>query len=576
MDDLKNLTIEALNSLRDEKVSALRGLDLENPTAEVIAEGEALASALDAIDAELQARQAAAEENAQKAAALRARASSFADEQPKKEGDSTGAVDNSTKGESAPIEAEETKPRLGEPNTLGEPDVIKDTEEAVKEADSKKSNGGTEAASRPTVASLARKVGRPEVPARSNDMVTITAAADVPEFSAGSRIETIDALVTAAANRMSGFAPPSGDGTREDLHKFGVASIRLPFDPDLVIDRGSDDMEVLYRAADETRLPQNSLTAAAGWCAPSETLYDLCGDETVDGLLSIPEVAVRRGGIRYTNGPDFSAIYAHSGYFSQTETQAIAGTTKPCYEIPCPAFQEVRLDVMGLCLKIPILQNVGYPELTNRWMTGSMVAHQMRVNASVITRILALSPATRTITGLGSTVFDTLEQFALVAAQTRQKYRLGSNKTLESFVPLWVKEAFRLDISRRTGVTPGAVGDNVINGYFSALKVNVQYVYGFQELPLVDDPATTGVNELTRFPATFDTVMYPAGTFIKGTADVINLSAVYDSASLSTNVYTGLFFEEGILVAKMCYDPVRLTLPVCNAGRTGAANFTCP
>jgi hypothetical protein len=71
-------------------------------------------------------------------------------------------------------------------------------------------------------------------------------------------------------------------------------------------------------------------------------------------------------------------------------------------------------------------------------------------------------------------------------------------------------------------------------------------------------------------------VLYPAGTFVVGKAPVINLSAVYDAASLQVNLYTGLFTEQGILVAEMCYDSDLVTLPVCNSGRVGAADLTCP
>jgi hypothetical protein len=78
------------------------------------------------------------------------------------------------------------------------------------------------------------------------------------------------------------------------------------------------------------------------------------------------------------------------------------------------------------------------------------------------------------------------------------------------------------------------------------------------------------------YPATYQALVYPAGTFVKGTSDVINLNAVYDAASLAANIYTALFFEEGVLVAKMCNEAALVTLPICNAGRTGTANLTCP
>jgi hypothetical protein len=59
---------------------------------------------------------------------------------------------------------------------------------------------------------------------------------------------------------------------------------------------------------------------------------------------------------------------------------------------------------------------------------------------------------------------------------------------------------------------------------------------------------------------------------VKGTTDVINLSSVYDAASLAVNTYTGLFFEEGLLVAKMCNEAMLVTLAMSSSGRTGIAN----
>ena len=69
--------------------------------------------------------------------------------------------------------------------------------------------------------------------------------------------------------------------------------------------------------------------------------------------------------------------------------------------------------------------------------------------------------------------------------------------------------------------------------------------------------------------------MYPAGTFVKGTASVITLNTVYDAASLATNTYTGLFTEQGFLVANRKFGADLLTLPVCNAGRRGALDVKC-
>ena len=60
--------------------------------------------------------------------------------------------------------------------------------------------------------------------------------------------------------------------------------------------------------------------------------------------------------------------------------------------------------------------------------------------------------------------------------------------------------------------------------------------------------------------------MYPAGTWVKGSIDVINVDAVYDSTGLEQNVYTALFVEEGILAVQRCTHTCAVNIPVCVSG----------
>jgi hypothetical protein len=526
---------ERLAQYLDEARAAFNGIaELDSPTDAQLDEAEALADHIEAIAVEQQERVAAADQRAERAASLRSR---FAEQPPEEpEAEPETAAD-----ESADDEDEEGEDRPAPPQT-----------------------SSTTARSR--VTTLARKVKRPETPQEARTKVTITAAADVPEFSTGSTIENLDSLGQAVLNRMRGFPTPNGDSSREDLHMYGVGMMHLDFNADLTIDRTTaDDMEVLYHAVDESRLPDGSLVASGGWCAPSETIYDLCAGETTEGMVSVPEVQVKRGGIRYTSGPDFGSIYTAVG-FCQTEAQAIAGTTKPCVEVACPPFVEVRLDVCGLCLKVPILTSVGYPELIQRWVSGSMIAHQHKMNARVIGAMATAAGTALAPTQIGTTAGDIRASLGIIADGLRQKYRLGMSTSFEAVVPFWVKGAIKADLALRTGVDDvSGINDADVQALFSAIGLNVQFVYDWQ-------PLTAGA---IAYPATFQALVYPAGTFVKGVSDVINLSAVYDAASLATNVYTGLFFEEGILVAKMCYEAALVTLPICNAGRTGAANLSC-
>ena len=252
-----------------------------------------------------------------------------------------------------------------------------------------------------------------------------------------------------------GLPRPPGDGKTEDLRSFGTATFNLDFPPELTIDRRDSDEamgEKLDYAANPANIPDHGALTAAGWCAPSETMYDLQDDSTSEGLLSLPEILVRRGGIKWPTNPTFADFYANPG-FVQTETQAIANTVKPCVTIPCPPFQEARLDVEGLCIKVPILTEAAYPEVVKNFVSGTMTAHAHWINANIIGRLVTAAGAARVFTGMGGTVDDSLEALILAADQRRQKYRLSMKHPMEVLVPFWCKNMYKADLRRRNGRT---------------------------------------------------------------------------------------------------------------------------
>lgn len=529
----QDVSVEDLTTQSTEKQAALAALITaagDKPTHAQVTEGRALATEIDEIESAIAEHTEAAAE--------------FAGLKDRKFG-----TEVEVEAE-AEVEVE-----------AAEDEVEEATEEVTEEV---AEVAPVETAAPKKIAQFAKKPARPAPPENPTPGMSIVASANVDGFATGQKLTSLEEIGQAAVAKMKGFAPPSGDGTTVSIEKFGVAQIRLDYADDFIIDRGTDDMTVLYNAANEKRLDGESLVAAGGWCSPSETMYDLAADESLEGILSLPEVQVKRGGIRYTTGPQFADFYAEAG-FVQTEAEAIAGTTKPCYEVDCPSFTDVRLDAVGVCIKVPILTNAAYPELVNRFTSGTLIAHEHMVNLNVINRLVTFAGAARVFAGLGSSVSDAMEALELVADQRRQTYRLPLDRTMEVAVPFWVRGIYRSDLARRTGVAAEAITDAQIAAHFAARKVNVQYVYDWQTISLTAEV----------YPTTYNVLVYPAGTFVKGVSDVINLSAVYDAASLAVNTYTGLFVEQGLLVAKMQYDADLLTLPVCNAGRTGAANFTC-
>ena len=136
----------------------------------------------------------------------------------------------------------------------------------------------------------------------------IVASANLPGFEPGTNIDMAQ-LTAAVGARFSTFPQERIPNT---YMRNPIAQIAVPFPRDLTQDDNvGRDQELLDHAGDMARLDGGSLTAAGGWCAPSETLYDLCpGLETNSGLVDIPEIQVTRGGIRTTEGPDFATLYA--------------------------------------------------------------------------------------------------------------------------------------------------------------------------------------------------------------------------------------------------------------------------
>jgi hypothetical protein len=329
-------------------------------------------------------------------------------------------------------------------------------------------------------------------------------------------------------------------------------------------------------AVDQSRLPGGALTAA-GWCAPSENFYDLCYNESRDGLLSLPEVQVTRGGMNVPVNPTFAELYSEIG-FHFTEADAIAGRwapganpgdpnvvgPKPCYEIECPEWLDYRLEGDGLCIVADLLAVRGYPEMLARVTNGALVAHDHKISAGRIARIIAGSTAVSMTTDTVGTAAPLLAAIEVQVEHYRYAQRLSRNTLLEGVFPYWVRGAIRQDLSVRLGMRDFDVTDAMIDAWFRQRGVVPQYVYDWQALD--SQSATARIT----WPATVSFLLYQAGTWVAGVDDIITLDSLYDSTMLGENKFTALFTEEAWLVAKRCVDSRVITVPVCSDGTTHA------
>lgn len=538
-EDLTGLSPADVQARLDEATEAFRALNLtEDSSDEDIANGEALTEAIAALRADQARRDAVvAEKRARLARMNEVVATDETPEEP----------------EAPPEEPEAPAEPAAEPEaeTVTPDEVLPPREPAL-------------VAARQSVRRAAVHAPSPKLP--RPDRVELLAAADVPGYSNGQTLDDLDAVCAALMSRMRGLPRQNlsrkGEAVR---HRYGAALIRKTGFGELVQDTGLDDYSLVSAASNEARLPGGNLVAAGGWCAPSETLYDLCQLETVEGILSIPEMQITRGGIRWTSGPDFSDIYSACGFF-QTEAQAIAGECKDCCTVECPAFDEIRMDLIGLCIKSPLLVEHGYPELTRRFLEGALVAHQHKINKYLIDQIVAAAGTPSVATDVGSLSL-TMSVIELNAVAMRYRYRLSLNASIEVVAPFWLKVLLRMDMGMR-GEAPRNVTDAEIDAWFSARNLSVQWVYDYQDLTL----DATGCE--APIPANATVLLYPAGTWVRGSTDIINVDAVYDSAGLESNVYTALFTEEGILAVQRCTHTCAVTIPVCVSGRTAAQDIS--
>lgn len=415
-------------------------------------------------------------------------------------------------------------------------------------------------------------------------------APDVPGMAGGQQLMTFADAALAINNRLRAYPPPSGSpakagkggkGARTAIDLRGQSYVRhggvtfnRQFPAELTIRDGNDASAVISYASKERRLPGGSLlqsaktqmaagkalTAAVGWCAPSEVIYELCDLSSLDGILDLPEIQAARGGFQLpaAGGPDFSVIWdgiGDAGDVILTEYDVETGSQKSCFLIPCPDFEDVRLDLAYVCLTGSLLQRRTYPEVVELFSQQAMKALAHKVNAAIIERIALLSGAAIVIPPDASgddAASALLSAVDLAVQDIKYKERMSRNTTLEVVLPYWTLVQIRAALARRYGVAKLDVTDRMIFDWFEIRSAMPRFVYDWQDAytGLVTGPG--GATPLTALPTTVEFLVYPAGTWTKISQEVVNLDTIYDSTLLKSNQYTAIFAEDGFNVIQTC------------------------
>lgn len=420
-----------------------------------------------------------------------------------------------------------------------------------------------------SAAEIARNAPRPGAQSAPRSVVpaVMTAAADIPGLG-GLQIEKLDDLVTAVATRAKGMGVSAGNGQPAP-----VATITRTYEH--VLGEGSTlaDIDAAFADIDRrtTRDAMESLVAAGGWCAPSEidySLYDLTGPAT--GVVDVPTVGIRRGGLRWPESLDLAQFFALSGaaasgtatnatmpwlWTEADDIEAATGETpvKSCLRPPCPDFLEERLWLLGVCVLAGNLTQDAYPEVIRHFLSLVNVAHarvmNRRHNALIDANstVLAVTP---TKGAASSAITHFLGALELIATHERLRIGMSENAVFQLDVPTWVRGLLRSDIAKRNAWDDLSVADAWFMRQLDARNIRASWVEDWQSNTGWDGGGNTMGAATTPvvWPATFYTRMYPAGHFFRGAGMTLNLGVVRDSVLNAQNDFTAAWSEEASLI----------------------------
>lgn len=449
-----------------------------------------------------------------------------------------------------------------------------------------------EAVTRRATASLSETSRMTPEPQLPTPKLSITASVDIPGVAQGNNLSSLESLGD-AFSRKARALPVSRSGSTDNGHT--VATIRNSFDH-TVDDRTSPaQVGELIRHLVRPEAAQ-ALVAGGGWCAPSELRYDFFNIACEDGMIDLPTFGVTRGGIRFPISPSLADAVGSNAFggfavslsnasvpFLWTEADDILTVTgspnKPCVRVPCPTFDEERLDCIGICLTAGNLTDDAYPEATQNTLRLLMSAHAHAVNARLIALMVANSSApisTGEFAGGGTPatakpVFQqVLSGIDLGATDYRARYGMCTDDVLEVVAPYWLRSVIRADLVWRTGVDLLSVTDAMINQFFTDRGLSVQWVNDWQ----VRGAGQFGnATPMTAWPTTVDVMIYAAGTFLHGNGMSLDLGVIRDSVLNAENDFTAAWSEECHLIARVGHESRQYRITFSVMGATTVANL---
>jgi len=382
-------------------------------------------------------------------------------------------------------------------------------------------------------------------------LMSITAGADIPGMSAGTKLQDSNAVAEAFQKRLHSLRHVHGGDGEQHI----VASFAFEHPEDRVLE--ANDPQSNTDKIQKITAPA-AITAAAGICLPLETNYEMhCDIGVTDRPIrdSLARFSADRGGIRYFSAPQLEDTAAATGFWrgdargqnwATYGPDGVTATTpanqKPCLEVQCTDELTAFVEAVTLCLTFNNLTTRTFPELIKRHNDLALVAHARVAENHLLAQLEAGSTAVQAqaqVVGAAREIFNLLGR---AVAQYRFKHRMNSVQPLRMIIGQWVMDMLRADLALQM---PGdgientlAVAETQINTWFRSRGVNVTWHLdgvgpSFEDL----DGAGAGTAKGFVFPDTIEFALFAEGTWLYLDGGTLDLGVIRDSGLVATNQY---------------------------------------
>jgi hypothetical protein len=456
---LAELTDEELQNARQLVLDEFARIDAEDASTENTALLTELAEAGEQIMGEQTNRAEAQAEAEQGREAARERINALngeAEDDGDGDGEGEGDGDGEDGAEGEPADGEAEEPESAE----GEGDEDEDGDEDAERA-KERVGAQAEAEAEPVVASGGR-VGRlarrrkatpspergEEAPERKPAVVVASGALRVRDQSKPleSREELAEAMATTLRRMPKGGAPRGDVLVASAIFEYPEER-KLGSDPE----ENGRKMELVARTMVDPE--SGALVATGGICQPVNVDYAVPTWATADRPLrdGLPAFQATRGGIRFVQPPDVSALAEATSLWTEATDAEPEGKTKAVLRVECGQEESVMVDAIPTRLEFGNMFGRFAPEQVAANTDLAIAAAARVAENNLLNQI-----AEKCVKGVASEVLlgatrDLLTAIQQTAAAYRQIHRIPRSQTLTAVLPDWVKELIKVDIAREIG-----------------------------------------------------------------------------------------------------------------------------